>query len=45
MPIDEDEFWREAERDLAGPVDSTVPHSARVWNFWLGGETSERKAG
>jgi hypothetical protein len=20
------------------PIDTTVPHSARVWNYWLGGE-------
>jgi hypothetical protein len=38
MPFEEKEFWRQAERDLAGPVDGTVPHSARVWNFWLGGK-------
>ena len=38
MPFDEKEFWRQAERDLAGPIDVTVPHSARVWNFWLAGK-------
>jgi S-adenosyl methyltransferase len=38
MPSGENEFWRQAERDLTGPVDATVPHSARVWNFWLGGK-------
>jgi hypothetical protein len=38
MPFDENGFWRQAERDLAGPVDVTVPHSARVWNFCLGGK-------
>jgi hypothetical protein len=30
--------WEQAERDLAGPFDATIPHSARVWNYWLGGK-------
>jgi SAM-dependent methyltransferase len=30
--------WRQAERDLTGPIDPTVPHSARAWNYWLGGK-------
>jgi hypothetical protein len=40
--------WEQAERDLAGPFDATVPHSARVWNYWLGGKdhyTADRAAG
>lgn len=20
------------------PIDTSVPHSARVWNYWLGGK-------
>jgi hypothetical protein len=27
-----------AEKDLIGAVDTTVPVSARIWNYWLGGE-------
>jgi hypothetical protein len=38
IPFDEREFWARAERDLAGPVDYTVPQSARVWNCLLGGK-------
>jgi hypothetical protein len=30
--------WREAEKDMAGGIDWTVPHSARVWDYWLGGK-------
>jgi hypothetical protein len=30
--------WGQAERDLTSPVDTTVPHSARMWNYWLGGK-------
>jgi hypothetical protein len=37
-PSEEREFWARAERDLAGPIDYTVPHSARVWNCLLGGK-------
>jgi SAM-dependent methyltransferase len=25
-------------RDLARPIDTTIPHSARIWNYWLGGK-------
>ncbi|MFF0447364.1 SAM-dependent methyltransferase [Streptomyces sp. NPDC004609] len=25
-------------QDPADPVDTSTPHSARVWNYWLGGE-------
>jgi hypothetical protein len=38
IPGDPAFSWRQAERDLAGPIDMTVPHSARVWNYWLGGK-------
>ena len=24
--------------DLLAKIDSTVPHSARIWNYWLGGK-------
>jgi hypothetical protein len=34
----EREFWAWAERDLAGPIDATVPHSSRVWNALLDGK-------
>jgi hypothetical protein len=40
--------WGQAERDLTGPIDLTVPHSARVWNYWLGGKDhrlADRRAG
>jgi hypothetical protein len=30
--------WWHAEPDLTGRLDLTVPHSARVWNYWLGGK-------
>ena len=30
--------WRQAERDMIGGIDCTVPHSARVWDYWLGGK-------
>jgi hypothetical protein len=25
-------------RDLARSIDTTIPHSARIWNYWLGGK-------
>jgi hypothetical protein len=29
----------EQEQDIAGTaIDTTVPHSARIWNYWLGGK-------
>jgi O-methyltransferase involved in polyketide biosynthesis len=31
-----------------GPIDATVPHSARIWNYWLGGKdnyAADREAG
>ncbi|HZB28725.1 MAG TPA: SAM-dependent methyltransferase [Streptosporangiaceae bacterium] len=30
--------WDDAEKDLRSPIDTTVPHSARVWNYLLGGK-------
>jgi hypothetical protein len=30
--------WSEAERDLCPHIDSTVPHSARFWDYVLGGK-------
>jgi SAM-dependent methyltransferase len=28
----------QAGGDLARPIDTTIPHSARIWNYWLGGK-------
>jgi S-adenosyl methyltransferase len=47
-PGDSAPSWGQAEQDPAGPVDLTVPHSARVWNYWLGGKDhrlTDRRAG
>jgi SAM-dependent methyltransferase len=30
--------WDAAEKDLMGGIDSSVAHSARIWNYWLGGK-------
>jgi hypothetical protein len=35
---DESFSWREAEKDLLGGIDTTVPVSARIWNYWMGGK-------
>jgi len=39
----------EPEQDTAGTgIDTTVPHSARIWNYWLGGKDNyavDREAG
>jgi S-adenosyl methyltransferase len=35
---DSDYSWNEAEKDLMAGIDSSVPHSARIWNYWLGGK-------
>ena len=35
---DSDFPWNEAEKDLMAGIDSSVPHSARIWNYWLGGK-------
>ncbi|WP_084337657.1 SAM-dependent methyltransferase [Actinomadura oligospora] len=38
MSGDEHEILAAVERDLMGDLDTTVPHSARIWNYWLGGK-------
>ena len=38
----------EAGKDLMEGIDTTVPHSARIWNYWLGGKDNypvDRAAG
>jgi hypothetical protein len=30
--------WDAAEKELTGEIDTTVPVSARIWNYWLGGK-------
>jgi hypothetical protein len=30
--------WEDAEKDLTAGIDTSVPHSARIWNYWLGGK-------
>jgi hypothetical protein len=40
--------WTEAEQGLIAGIDSSVPHSARIWNYWLGGKDAypaDRQAG
>jgi hypothetical protein len=32
--------WREAEKDLLAGIDTSVPQSARIWNYWLGGKNN-----
>jgi O-methyltransferase involved in polyketide biosynthesis len=34
--------WAEAEKDLLEGIDTTAPHSARIWNYWLGGKDNYR---
>ncbi|GAA2619897.1 SAM-dependent methyltransferase [Actinomadura fulvescens] len=44
----EKEFFAQAEKDHAGGIDTSVPHSARIWNYWLGGKDNfpvDRAAG
>ncbi|WP_245679384.1 SAM-dependent methyltransferase [Actinomadura hibisca] len=38
MDNEHGEFLTEAEKDLMGGIDTSVPHSARIWNYWLGGK-------
>ncbi|WP_199487116.1 SAM-dependent methyltransferase [Actinomadura logoneensis] len=38
MSGDEHEILAATEKDLMGDLDTTVPHSARIWNYWLGGK-------
>ncbi|WP_067453983.1 SAM-dependent methyltransferase [Actinomadura macra] len=33
-----EEFFAAAERELMAEIDTSVPHSARIWNYWLGGK-------
>jgi hypothetical protein len=36
---DQNELGQEAPDEIAGTgIDTTVPHSARIWNYWLGGK-------
>jgi hypothetical protein len=48
---DETPGWMQSPRDEAAPpreIDTSVPHSARVWNYWLGGKDNyavDRAAG
>jgi hypothetical protein len=30
--------WTEAEKHLMAGIDTSVPHSARIWNYWMGGK-------
>ncbi|TYB48995.1 SAM-dependent methyltransferase [Actinomadura chibensis] len=34
----DEQFWDEAEKDLTAGIDTSVPHSARIWNYWMGGK-------
>ena len=48
MSGDQSYSWTEAEKDLMEGIDTTVPHSARIWNYWLGGKDNypvDRAAG
>ena len=40
MPVSDDRAyaWDQAEKGLTPGIDTTVPASARVWNYWLGGK-------
>ena len=37
-PDDSTFSWDDAEKGLRSPIDTSVPHSARVWNYLLGGK-------
>jgi hypothetical protein len=37
-PYDPASWGNDAGSDLGGTIDTTVPHSARVWNYLLGGK-------
>jgi hypothetical protein len=30
--------WDEAEKDLMAGIDTSRPHPARMWNYWIGGK-------
>ena len=39
MGLEDQSFeWGEAEKDLMGEIDTSVPVSARIWNYWMGGK-------
>jgi hypothetical protein len=39
MSNDDPSFpWNDAEKDLVAGIDTSVPVSARIWNYWLGGK-------
>lgn len=39
MSSDDSGFsWNEAEKDLMAGIDTSVPVSARIWNYWMGGK-------
>ncbi|MFI0412392.1 SAM-dependent methyltransferase [Actinomadura sp. 3N508] len=38
MASDSEEFLAQADKDLMRGIDYSVPHSARIWNYWLGGK-------
>ncbi|TDD71464.1 SAM-dependent methyltransferase [Actinomadura rubrisoli] len=45
---DDNEFFSRAEKEHAAGIDTSVPHSARIWNYWLGGKDNfpvDRAAG
>ncbi|TDC89572.1 SAM-dependent methyltransferase [Actinomadura sp. 7K507] len=31
-------FWDAPDDDPGGRIDTSIPHSARIWNYWLGGK-------
>jgi hypothetical protein len=37
-PDDQAFRWDVAEKDLMGGIDTSVPVSARIWNYWMGGK-------
>jgi hypothetical protein len=38
MSSDDDAVVNAAQRDFHSGIDTSVPHSARIWNYWLGGK-------
>ncbi|MER6809907.1 SAM-dependent methyltransferase [Spirillospora sp. NPDC000708] len=38
MDSESRQFWPETDDDPDGGIDTSVPHSARIWNYWLGGK-------
>ncbi|TDB90458.1 SAM-dependent methyltransferase [Actinomadura sp. KC216] len=44
----DDDFFNIAEQEHAAGIDRSIPHSARIWNYWLGGKDNfpvDRAAG